>query len=83
MRAADNVLPVRSCAERQRVRTSSGYAGALLCNNAELASDFAGKVARSVLHSLAKSDAAGKAYPELGSSSDDALRRLSGEVRAR
>ena len=65
-----------------RVRASPGYAGALLCNNAELATDFASKVARSVLHSVAKADAAGKAYPELGSSSDESLRRLSAEVRA-
>jgi hypothetical protein len=62
------------------VRPPPGYAGALLCNNAELATEFAGKVARSVLHSVAKADAGGKA--ELGSSSDESLRRLSAEVRA-
>jgi hypothetical protein len=62
------------------VHPAPGYAGALLCNNAELATEFAGKVARSVLHSVAKADAGGKA--ELGSSSDESLRRLSAEVRA-
>lgn len=62
------------------MRPPPGYAGALLCNNAELATEFAGKVARSVLHSVAKADVGGKA--ELGSSSDESLRRLSAEVRA-
>ena len=64
------------------VRVSPGYAGALLCNNAELASEFAGRFARSVVHSLAKVDAVSKASPELGSSSDESLRRLTAEVRA-
>lgn len=58
----------------------AGYTGALLCNNAELVSDFAGKLALTVLHSVSKADL-GKAHPELGSSADESLRRLSAEVR--
>lgn len=69
-------------AEPCHARHLAGYTGALLCNNGELVTDFAGKVARTVLHSVSKADLAAKAYPELGSSADESLRRLSAEVRA-
>jgi hypothetical protein len=62
------------------VRALAGYTGALLYNNGEHATTFVSDVSRSVLRTLAKTpDAPGGGG---GAASDDALRRLTAEVRA-
>ncbi len=72
------------CSARADGAPRAGYTGALLYNNGEHATTFLSDVSRSVLRTLAKApDAPSGGGGGGGAAADDALRRLTAEVRAR